>query len=98
MPGPKPPAVELTPMLQNILERIVRCYTNPHYLVLRARIILIAATGANNAEIARQLGIDTDTARTWRGRWLAAEVTLLTAEVEGLKELAASVEAVLTDT
>lgn len=99
MPGPKPPATKLTTMLQNILEQIVRCYTNPYYLVLRAKIILIAATGANNAEIARQLGIDTDTTRTWRDRWLATEATLLTAGAEGLteKELTALVEATLAD-
>ena len=87
MPGPKPPAIKLTAILQNILEQIARCYTNPYYMVLRAKIILIAATGANNAEVARRLDIDTDTARTWRDRWLAAE---LSAEVEGLAEKADS--------
>ncbi len=99
MPGPKPPAIKLTATLQNILEQIVRCYTKPYYLVLRAKIILIAATGANNAEIARQLIIDTDTSRTWRDRWLAAEATLLAAEAEGLteKELTALIEATLSD-
>ena len=99
MPGPKPPAIKLTAILQNILEQIARCYTNPYYVVLRAKIILIAATGANNAEVAQRLDIDTDTARTWRDRWLAAESSLLAAEVEGLtkKELTALVEATLTD-
>ena len=99
IPGPKPPAVELTAKLQETLEQIARCYTNPYCLVLRAKIILLAATGANNAQVARQLNVDTDTVRTWRNRWLAAEATLLAAEAKGLteKELTALVEATLAD-
>ena len=99
MPGPKPPTIKLTPTPQKILEKIARCYTNPYYLVLRAKIILIAATGANNAEVARRLDIDPDTAGEWRTRWLAAEACLLAAEAEGLseKELTALVEATLAD-
>jgi len=99
VPGPKPPAVELTPTVQKILEHIARCYAKPYYLVLRAKIILIAATGANNAEVAQRLDMDSDTADTWRSRWLAAEANLLAAEAESLteKELQALVEAILTD-
>jgi len=99
MPGPKPAAIKLTVILQEILEQIACCYTNPYYLVLRAKIILIAATGANNAAVARQLNIDTDTARTWRGRWLAAEAILLAVEAKSVteRELTALVEATLAD-
>jgi len=99
MPGPKPADVELTAKLQEILEQIARCYTNPYYLVLRAKIILLAATGANNAQVARQLDVDTDTVRTWRNRWLVAEAILQAAEAKGLsaKELGALVAAMLAD-
>jgi transposase len=37
--------------------------------VLRARIVLLAAGGAGNSEIARQLGTCEDTARKWRRRY-----------------------------
>ena len=99
MPGPKPPIIQLTPTLQKILEQIARCYTNPHYLVLRAKIILLAAIGANNTEVARRLDIDPDTAGKWRTSWLATEANLLAAEAEGLteKELRVLVEVVLAD-
>jgi transposase len=99
MPGPKPPAINLTPTFQKILEKIARCYTHPYWLVLRAKIILIAATEANNTEVAQRLDIDPDTAGKWRSQWLAAEASLLTAEAEGLpeKELMALVEVVLAD-
>ena len=99
MPGPKPPSIELTPTLQKILERITRCYTHPYYLVLRAKMILLAATGANNAQVARRLDTTANTVGKWRSCWLAAEAYLLTAEAEGLteEELTALVEAMLAD-
>jgi transposase len=99
MRGPKPPESKLTPMVKRILERITRCYTNPYWLVLRAKIVLYAATEANNTEIAHRLDTTPDTSGKWRGRWIEAEPRLSAAEAEGLdeKELAAWVEAVLSD-
>ena len=99
MRGPKPPEIKLTSILKEILEKIARCYTNPYWLVLRAKIILYAATGANNIEIARRFDTIPDTAGKWRGRWLDAESRLLAAEAEGLdeKELTALIEATLSD-
>lgn len=99
MPGAKPPALNLVSTLQKILEQIARCYTKPYYLVLRAKIILLAAAGADNTEVARRLDTNRNTAATWRARWLAAEPSLLAAEAEGLneKELTALVEATLVD-
>jgi putative transposase len=38
-------------------------------MVVRARIVLAAAEGQNNAQIARTLGVTVDTVRLWRGRW-----------------------------
>jgi hypothetical protein len=35
-----------------------------------ARIVLAAGEGANNTAIAHRLGIEANTARLWRGRWL----------------------------
>jgi transposase-like protein len=38
-------------------------------MVLRARIVLLAAGGTANSEIARQLGTCADTVRKWRRRY-----------------------------
>ncbi|MFJ5219508.1 helix-turn-helix domain-containing protein [Streptomyces sp. NPDC088354] len=38
-------------------------------MVLRARIVLLAAAGAGNSEIAGRLSICEDTARKWRRRY-----------------------------
>src|SRR3972149_7538289 len=69
MPGPKPPTIILTDEERRTLEQLVRRHTAPQQLVVRCRIILAAADGLNNAEIARQLDTSIDTAALWRQRW-----------------------------
>lgn len=99
MRGPKPPEINLTPMLEKILKRITRCYTNPYWLVLRAKCILYAAAGDGDTGIAQRLDTTPDTVGKWRGRWLEAEPRLLAAEAAGLDEqgLIALVTATLSD-
>jgi putative transposase len=70
MRGPKPPAVALTTAERRDLEALAGAHRTAQQIALRARIVLAAAGGANNAEIARRLGIEADTARLWRMRWL----------------------------
>ena len=71
MRGPKPPVVELTPEVRQDLEAMLRRRSLPQQLALRARIVLAAADGSNNSQIARSLGLETDTVRLWRNRWLS---------------------------
>ena len=71
MRGPKPPVVELSPEVRQELEALLRRRSLPQQLALRARIILAAADGANNSQIARSLGLETDTVRLWRSHWLS---------------------------
>lgn len=70
MRGPKPPQVELSTEERRGLERVVRAHRTPQQVALRARIVLAAADGLNNTQIARQLRVDADTVRLWRTRWL----------------------------
>lgn len=70
MRGPKPPAVVLTAVERRELEALAGAYRTPQQLALRARIVLAAGEGANNTAIARRLGIEADTTRQWRTRWL----------------------------
>jgi transposase len=53
------------------LKCLARSTAMPHRLVVRARIILLAAGGATNAAIAAQLGVHVDTVRRWRHRFAA---------------------------
>ena len=64
MRGPKPSKVQLTPVLKSVLEIISRCYTNPYWLVVRAKIIGYAADGLSNDAIGQRLDSTADTVRT----------------------------------
>jgi transposase len=69
MPGARPRTVELTMEERQALEALVRRHTAPQQVVVRARIVLLAADGFNNSQIARALGLEVDTVRLWRARW-----------------------------
>jgi putative transposase len=62
-------AIQLSEKEQEELTRLTRRHRSEQQVVLRARIILAAAQGSSNIEIARQLGITVDTVRLWRDRW-----------------------------
>ena len=70
MPGPKPPEVNLTEEASQELTKLVRRHSTRQQIALRARIVLAAAEGKNNAEIARKEGIGVSATRRWRDRWL----------------------------
>jgi hypothetical protein len=70
MRGPKPPAVVLTADQRQDLEALLRRHTTAQQIALRARIVLAAADGRNNAQIGRDLAISLPTVRRWRERWL----------------------------
>lgn len=72
MPGPKPPRIALSPPERSALEQCVRRRTTPQQIALRARLVLAAATDANNSQIARQEGVNVDTVRLWRTRWFVS--------------------------
>jgi putative transposase len=69
MRGPKPSPIELTAPEQQALEALIRRHSTPHQQVLRARIVLAAAAGLNNAQIARQYAVSLEMVRLWRARW-----------------------------
>lgn len=54
---------------RHALEALVRWLTAPQQVVVHARIVLLAADGFNNSQIARALGLEGDTVRLWRARW-----------------------------
>jgi putative transposase len=70
MRGPKPPALDLSDAARQALDQLARRHTTPQQIALRARIVLAAADGANNCQIARQFGVGVEMARRWRERWL----------------------------
>ncbi len=77
MRGPKPLPIELSDPERQALQALVRRHTTAQQLAQRVRIILAAADGYNNSQIARQLGLETDTVRHWRQRWLSLQAAAL---------------------
>ncbi len=77
MRGTKPTIVELTEQERESLERLVNLRTTSQQLVLRSRIVLAAADGLNNSQIARMLEVSVPTSRLWRQRWLSFQAVSL---------------------
>jgi putative transposase len=69
MPGPKPVPIELSDKVRHDLEKLVGRHITGQQKAQRARIILKAAEGKNNADIARELNQSIDMVRLWRRRW-----------------------------
>jgi len=80
MRGRKAPIIELSARQQEALTRLVRQPTGEQRLAERAQIILAAAQGQPNQEIAKRLRLDRDTVSKWRGRWARAQEQLAAAE------------------
>src|SRR6266571_2429194 len=64
------PRIELSQEDQAELLRLVHSKLSSVRLVERARIVLLAAQGLQNLQIAQELGIDRFTAGRWRQRYL----------------------------
>ena len=69
MRGPKPLAVELTDEQRDALLALVRRHSAPQQLARRAQILLAAADGRSNSEIARSFQVTRDLVQHWRARW-----------------------------
>jgi transposase len=69
MPSPVPTRIELTDDERAQLQAWERRRSSAQALALRSRIVLAAAEGPNNTEIAQQLGIAVSSVRKWRNRF-----------------------------
>lgn len=99
MPGPQPPPLHVTARQRALLEQLVRRQSCSQQLLRRVRIVLLAADGANNEQIGRELGLYRGTVRTWRDRWRAAASRLDAAETDTQsdRDLTAVIATLLAD-
>ena len=77
------PALPLTPEHRATLERWLRAGTTAQRVVLRSRIVLLAADGLPSKYIAQRLGTSQDTVRVWRRRFAAGGPDVLTHDAPG---------------
>lgn len=94
---PKP--LQVTERQAVILQQIIRRSKSAQSQVTRAKIVLAGRTyGRRNAEIARELKINSQTVSTWRERWLKATQRLTEVEETGDKQaLERAIEETLAD-
>lgn len=69
MPKRSPFAIDLRPEEQAILERRAARYTGPYREVVRAKIVLMAAQGLENKQIAQGLSLPVQIVSKWRKRF-----------------------------
>ena len=73
MRGPKAAILSLSEEERGALEKLVRRHSTTQQVALRGRIVLAAAAGKSNSEIAREVGLGVDRVRAWRRRWLSLQ-------------------------
>lgn len=69
MPRQSPYRIELSDEERAVLESLARSYTLPYWQVLRAQMVLMAAEGMRNDEIAARLNCGRDVVSQWRKRF-----------------------------
>lgn len=99
MPGPIPLPIRLSLRLRQLCDLLARRQHSSQQLLRRLQIICLAADGANNDQIARQLPCHRETAVTWRARWQAGAACLDAAAADGASDsqLLRLIEAILAD-
>ena len=74
MPRRSPNVVVLSREERRVLEAAARKYTLPYYQVTRAHMILLAADGTANDEIARRLNTRREGVSKWRKRFVQQRI------------------------
>ena len=69
MPRHSPYRIELTDDQRRVLESRARQYTLPYWQVARAQMVLLAARGLRNDQIAAQLSCRREVVSQWRKRF-----------------------------
>jgi hypothetical protein len=69
MPRKSPYVVQLNGAEKSELETQARKYTSPYYSVIRAKMILLAAKGLPNDQIADSLSVPRQIVSKWRKRF-----------------------------
>jgi len=70
MPGAKAQVVNLSEAEQQGLEKLIKRHQVGQQIAMRARIVLAAARGQKNKEIAQTYQVTLDTVSLWRNRWV----------------------------
>ena len=79
MPRKSPFQIDLSAEEAKTLEHLARQYTLPYFCVVRSKIVLLAAKGLDNDDIAQRLDLPRQIVSKWRKRFFNHRL-------EGLKD------------
>ena len=79
----KPTPITLTERQHTVLKKIERREKSTQQQLRRTSVILLAAEGLSNCELARRLNLTLQTVRRWRKRWLETSQAMHAAEEHG---------------
>ncbi|MCA1678844.1 MAG: helix-turn-helix domain-containing protein [Actinobacteria bacterium] len=74
MPRRSPYRIELSDEEREALESLARSYTLPYWQVVRAQMVLLAAQGLGNDQIAARLNCRREVVSQWRKRFFEARL------------------------
>lgn len=80
--------IHLSEQQKILLQQIAHSRTQPHRLVQRAQVLLLAFEGRNNTEISQQVQLHRHQVRCWRQRWQDASERLALVEQAGSSDKA----------
>ena len=91
--------IQLTNRQEKLLKGQVRSHKIGQSVATRMRIILLAAKGLQNVQIAQKLDVDSQRVARWRKRWVSSQNDLAKAEAKNVsdKDYLAMVWGVLGD-
>lgn len=69
MPRHSPYRIDLSAEERSVLESMARSYTLPYWQVVRAQMVLLAAQGLRNDQIAARLNCRREVVSQWRKRF-----------------------------
>jgi len=77
MAGVQATKLELTAVERQELTRLVAARSTAQQVVVRARIVLVAAEGLTNAAVGQVVGVSREAVRLWRDRWVGLQAVPL---------------------
>ena len=83
MPRQSPYLITLNRGEKSVLEDVANKYTSPYFKVVRAKIVLMAAAGLRNDQIAERVSLPRQIVSKWRKRFFEERL-------EGLENLSRS--------
>jgi len=75
MPRHSPYRIDLRDEERTVLESMARSYTLPYWQVMRAQMVLLAAQGLRNDQIAARLNCRREVVSQWRTRFFESRLT-----------------------